>query len=109
MTFLVDGYRPAQVVETVEKNVVSYTGKNLFGYSYFRDDANGKQVVVALWDYSYEPGTVIIETGESSVEVYDWMGNMSVVTTEGGKLTLSLSNRPVYIKGASFLLWGPEK
>jgi len=109
MTFLVDGHRPAQVIEAVGGNVESYSGEDLFGYSYFRGDGQNRKVVLAIWDYGYEPGEVVIETGESSVEVYDWMGNMSVVTTEGGKLTLSLSNRPVYIKGASFLLWGPEK
>jgi hypothetical protein len=53
--------------------------------------------------------TVTIDTGTSSVQVVDWMGNASTVATPGGSLTLSLTNEPTYVKGVASSLWGSAR
>jgi MYXO-CTERM domain-containing protein len=89
-------------------NIVNWLGDTTRGYVYESyDDATDE--VLALWDFSGSPVTVTVDTGAASVEEYDWMGNATKVATSGGKVTLTLTNEPTYVKGLSAALWGSAR
>ncbi|HEY3331864.1 MAG TPA: hypothetical protein VGK19_17665 [Capsulimonadaceae bacterium] len=93
-TLLIDGH------ETV--GAVDYLGDTALGYAFQRGD----DVVLALWDYSTKPRKVTLTVGTKSVDLYDWMGNRKSVATASGRLDVTLTQDPIYIRGVSPTLWG---
>ena len=94
LTWLLEGHTATRSVE--------WLGDTTLGYVYER----GADMVVALWDYSGQPKKINLPVGVAEVAVYDWMGNARKVPTDNGRLKLTLSAEPVYIKGASPEIWG---
>lgn len=96
MTYLLEGRRSVCPVE--------WFGETARGYSY----ENEADVVLALWDFGEKPRQVEIPVGVESVELYDWMGNRSVLAAVNGIIELELGNDPVYVKGVSRKLWSSD-
>ena len=96
MTFLLDGYKSV--------SDITWMGESALGYAYHR---NG-DVILALWDWSGTPRKVNIPTGVSQVQVFDWMGNGRAVSCPGESIELTLTGEPLYLKGVSAKIWGPD-
>lgn len=92
-TFLLEG--------TTHSTPIEWLGDTAWGYVYERPG----RLVLGLWDYGDQPRQVTLPVGVAQVTVYDWMGNAKTVKTPNGKLTLALTQAPVYIKGVSAQLW----
>lgn len=99
MTSLVEGRQSV--------NKVNWLGDSTRGYVY-ESYTNSSDEVLALWDFASQH-TVTVNTGVASVDVYDWMGNKTTMSTSGGNLTVTVSNEPIYIKGVASSLWGSAR
>lgn len=99
MTFLTEGRKAV--------NTVNWLGDSVRGYA-FEKYSDTNDVVLALWDFaSNHP--ITINAGVPQVEVYDWMGNKSTMTTDNGNVTVTISNQPIYIKGVASGVWGASR
>ena len=96
MTFLLDGYKSV--------SDITWMGESALGYAYHR---NG-DVILALWDWSRTPLKVNIPTGVAQVQLFDWMGNGRTVACPGESIEVTLTGEPLYLKGVSAKLWGPD-
>ncbi|MEI8246559.1 MAG: discoidin domain-containing protein [Lentisphaerota bacterium] len=96
MTFLLEGYKSV--------SDITWMGNTALGYAYHR---NG-DVILALWDWSGTPRKVNVPTGVAQIQLFDWMGNSRAVTCPDGSIELTLTEEPVYLKGVSAKLWGPD-
>ena len=96
MTFLLEGYKSV--------SDITWMGDTALGYAYHR---NG-DVILALWDWSGTPRKVNVPTGVAQIQLFDWMGNGRAVSCPDGSVELTLTEEPVYLKGVSTKLWGPD-
>jgi len=96
MTYLLEGHHGVQPVTGL--------GSTAIGYAYANTDDT--DTTLALWDYYGPRNNVSVNTGASSVVVYDWMGNGQTVQTNNGVITVNLSKDPIYVKGVSAAMWG---
>lgn len=96
MTWLLEGHKGGQAID--------WLGETAKGYAYENDE----DVTLALWDHSDQPTQVVLPIGVLNAEVYDWMGNRTIMPTDNGALRLTLGNSPIYIKGVSPKLWGSK-
>ena len=96
MTYLLDGYKSV--------SDITWMGDTALGYAYHR---NG-DVILALWDWSGTPRKVNIPTGVAQIELFDWMGNGRTVPCPGESIEVVLTGEPLYLKGVSGKLWGPN-
>lgn len=100
MTFLLEGHK--------SDGPINWLGDWARGYAY-EDYATGNDVILALWDFGSTGSTVKIDTGVTSVTVYDWMGNATITPTVKGQLTLNLGPEVTYVRGVSPALWGSRR
>lgn len=96
MSYILEGHKSAGAIE--------WLGDTAWGYAFERGD----DIVLAVWDFGDTPRPVSISTGVKQVTVYDWMGNAEVIKTQGGIVKVSLTQKPLYIKGVSPSLWSAK-
>lgn len=93
---LTEGRRPTCTIEWLAETVLGYA---------FADKAD-EDVVVAIWDWGGHNTKIHIPVGGKEIDVADVMGNMTRMSTDGGKLELTLSEYPQYILRADPAIWG---
>ena len=93
---LTEGLRPSCTIE--------WLGETALGYAYTSKDDG--RTVLALWDWSGRPFAVEIPVGVAEVEIADAMGNVRKAKAPNGGLTLTLTDLPQYVIGASPKVWG---
>lgn len=86
MTYFIDG-------STTQGPVSGLTGTQL-GYRFTRGGVN----TVALWDYQAASSALTLTTPAENLQVCDWMGNCTNITSSGS-LTLTLGAAPIYVIG----------
>lgn len=96
MTYLLEGHKSTGAIE--------WLGETAWGYAFER----GNDIVLAVWDYGDAPREVSVPVGVKKVTVYDWMGNPTVLDTPNGIAKVSLTQKPLYIRGAAAKLWGSK-
>ena len=77
-SFLIDGSKSVGAIE--------WLGDGIWGYAFER----GGNVTLALWNYASPSQEVLVPTGVSQVQVYDWMGNAQTQPCPGNAIKLSL-------------------
>jgi hypothetical protein len=83
---------------------IEWLGDQTWGYAFER----AGKTTLALWNYGDAPKDVSLPTGTKQVRVFDWMGNVKVVNTTNGSLTVKLGPEPVYVADVSSMMWGTE-
>jgi hypothetical protein len=96
MTYLVENRKAVRAVNWLADTTRGYV---------YESHSDPNDLVMALWDYA-GTRTVTLNSGTTSVDVYDWMGNKSTLTTANGDITVTVSPEPVYIKGIAPAKWG---
>lgn len=86
---------------------LDYLGSDFWGYIF--EDQLTHELFAAIWDASDKDRTLVFDTGMPRVNMVDGMGNPQTVTTRDGLLDLKLSRMPVYIRGISAEMYGPNR
>jgi hypothetical protein len=73
-----------------------------YGYVFQR----GNKVVLVLWTNSDGQNRIKLAVGADTVEIYDWMGNGSLIQAANKKVSVPISQEPIYITGSSASVWG---
>lgn len=95
LSWYCDGHRPTCRIE--------WLGATVLGYAFA--DETDRDCVIALWDWGGNNSRITLDVGTNKVVCADIMGRERVVAAPNGKLTLTLSDEPTYIKGISAALW----
>ena len=77
---------------------IDYLGSRVWGYLFRRQDS---AAVAALWCPDEQTRTISVPVGTKTVELYDPMGNLTLLESKEGFVEIEVGPNPVFLKGLS--------